>query len=392
MKKVSIKVSNNEGYIIKEWSKATFDGFSKEINAGLGECLITLGEKIDYQGPELKLGNIVDIIISDDDTTVEGYKKIYSGYISMIEPVIDGGKENILVHVLGHYTKLSVDFLKDGSTTTLYSDSSAGLTTTPTGDAADLGLIIRGIIDRYKAETANAKLYYNKTSIPDAGQTALYTIALKTYREAFDKIISMYDSNYFYYIDENGLISIKQKPTAPTHIFQFGKHFKSIKMQKSMEKIRNNLIVWNGEAPGPGEVYNNYKDDASIAQYGRRSEYIEDFGIADDSSADKIGAKFIAENKDPDIKVICELIDNGLDPVNGYDIDSVQPGDSCSFIGFNQSLSNILVENMLITKVDYTLDKITLTIEMSKSGIINWQDKTAKEVNDLRSQGIPPTY
>jgi len=388
-KSISIKVYDQSGTFLKEWPNAAFSGFSKEINGGLSECIIELGVPFDYQGVELAEGNVVDITISDKQ--VPAGKRIYSGYISLIEPHVEGNMEGVTVNLLGHYTKLSTDFLKNNVTTKLYSDSSAGLTTTASGSAADIGLIIRGIIDRYRAETVSPKLYYSTVSIPLAGQTALYAISLKTYREAFDKIISMYGSNYFYYIDEDGLVTVKQKPTAPTHTFQFGKHFSSVKIHKSLEKVRNFLLIWNGET-GAGSVYNHYQDDASIKQYGRRSEYIEDFGIADNTSADKIGAKFIAENKDPDVKLVCELIDDNVDSINGYDVDSVQPGDSCRFVGFNQSLSSIINDNMLITKVDYTLGKITLTIEMNKSGIVNWQNKTAKEVNDLMSQGIPATY
>ena len=387
IKTICIKVYGPSGTFLKEWTNATFSGFSKEINGGLSECVIELGVPFDYQGADVDVGNIVDIIVSDAD--VPSGRRVYSGYISLITPHVDGGVEGITVNLLGHYTRLSIDFLKEGVATTLFSDSTVGLTDTGPGDAADIGLIVRGIIDRYRAETANPKIYYSTASVPLAGQTALYTLGLKTYREALDKIISMYASNYFYYIDEDGLLTIKQKPTTPTHTFQLSKDNKSVRIDKSLEKIRNFLLVWNGENPG---VFNHYDDEASITKYGRRSEYIEDFGINDDTSADKIGAKFIAENKDPDIKLTCEILDDSIDPINGYDIESVQPGDSCRFVGFNQSLSNIVNDNMLITKVDYTLGRITLTIEMSKSGIINWQDETAKEVNDLRSQGIPPSY
>jgi len=69
---------------------ANFGEFTKEINAGLGECIIDLAVKFDYQGTELSIGNVVDIIISDKDTTNEGFRKIYSGYISTIEPFVDG--------------------------------------------------------------------------------------------------------------------------------------------------------------------------------------------------------------------------------------------------------------------------------------------------------------
>jgi len=390
MKNLTIKVNRPSGEFLKDWTSiSSFEGFSKEINGGLGECILNLGVKFDYQGNELELGNTVEIYISDKQTTDDGFKKIYSGYISLIEAYVDGKKEGIMVHVLGHYTKLSTDFLKNGSQTTLYSDSSDGLTTSSPGDEADIGLIMRAVIDRYRAESINPKIFYTLSSIEILGITALYTLAVKTYRECLDKLISMYPENYFYYIDENGLLTIKQKSSTPDHTFEFRKHFKLIKIQRGMEKIRNNLLVWNGEDPG---VFNGYPDDASILQYGRRSEYQEDSGIADDTSADKIGAKYIAENKDADIKVICELIDDNIDVDNGYDIESVEPGDTCRFTGFNANISDILKDNMLITRVDYQLEKIILTVEVSKSGIVNWQNKTAREVNDLKSYGIPESY
>jgi len=43
---------------------------------------------------------------------------------------------------------------------------------------------------------------------------------------------------------------------------------------------------------------------------------------------DKIGRKFLAENKDQQVSITCEIIDNNLDSINGYDIDSVQAGDT----------------------------------------------------------------
>jgi len=391
MKEISIKVLDVAGVMLKEWVNATFDGFTKEINSGLGECLITLGEKIDYQGPELKLGNTVEIYVSDEDTVDEGFIRIYSGYISMIEPIVDGSKEYILVHVIGHYTKLSLDILKNGSQVVLYSDTTNGLTTTASGTEADLGLILRAIIERYRAETSNPKLYSTLTSIPLISQTALYSISLKTYREAFDAVCSMLPSGYFWNVNEDNLVSIKSKPTTATHKFQFGKHFKAIKIERSMEKIRNFCLIWNGET-GASSVFNHYEDVASIAQYGRRAETIVDYGIDDDTSADKIGAKFIAENKDASVKLVCEILDNNYDSVNGYDIESIQAGDTCSFLNFNASLSDILQDNMLITKVDYLFDRVIIEVELKKTGLVDWQEKTSLKVEDLASYSVPETY
>lgn len=394
-KRIIIKVLRPTGEQLKDWSDfASFTGFMKEINSGLGPCVLELGVPFDYQGNELEVGNIVEIYITDQDTLIDGSLKIYSGYISMFEPYIDGGREGITVNLLGHYTKMSVDILKNGNQTTLYSDTTNGLTTTASGSSADIGLILRAIINRYRAETVNPRIFYTLASIPLMSQTVLYAVSLKTYREAFDRIISMYAAYSFWYIDENGMVSVKSKPSTPTHTFSIGTHIKILRIQKSLEKTRNSIIIWNGEPTGSADlVFKNYKDDASILQFGRRNgDPIIDTGIGDSSTADKIGANYIGQNKDPDITVTCEIADNNMDPINGYDIDSIQPGDTCRFIGYNPTAANFLNDNMLITKVDYSPDKVILTIQIVKSDIINWQDKTAKEVNDLRSQGAPASY
>jgi len=391
MKNISIKIYRPSGEFLKELVNATFDGFSKEINSGLGECLITLGEKFDYSGNEIELNNTVDIFVSDNDTSLDGSMKIYSGYISLIEPMVDGANESILIHVLGHYTKLSTDILKNADQVVLYSDTTDGLTTTASGTEADISLILRAIITRYIAETSDSKLYSTAVSIPIIGQTALYSISMKTYRDAFDSVCSMLPEGYFWYVDENGLMTIKSKSVTTVHNFELGKHCKSVKIQKSLEKIRNFLLVWNGET-GASSVFNHYQDDVSIYKYGRRAETLIDYGIDDDTSADKIGAKFLAENKDPSVKLTCEIIDNNYDSINGYDIESIQPGDTCTFYNFDSSLSDILQENMLITKVEYLFNRVLIEVELIKTGLIDWQEKTSVKVEDLASYSVPVTY
>lgn len=390
MKNISIRVNRASGEFIKEWTNATFNGFTKEINSGLGECLITLGEKIDYSGGELEVGNIVDILIADNDTKIDGFIKIYSGYISMIEPTIDGHKESIIVHVLGHYTKLSLDILKDGNQVVLYSDTTTGLKTTSPASNADSGLVLRAVIERYREETANPIIYSNAGSIPTTGENILYKVALKKYKEAIDTIISMYPAGYFWYCDENGLFSAKQKPTTPTHTFEFKKHFKAINIERSLEKVRNFLIVWNGVSSGG--IFKSYKDDVSISKYGRRSEIIIDYGVENEDTADIIGSRYIEENSNPIIKLTCQIIDNNKNNVNGYDIEKINPGDTCRFIGFDPSLTDILEDNMLITKVDYKIDFVNIEIELKKGGVIDWQEKTAKKLDALSSYDCPETY
>lgn len=395
-KTITIRIYKPTGEFLKTWDNASFSGFIKEINGGMGECLIDLGEKFDYDGGELQLGNTVEILVSDKQTNMDEWQVIYSGYISLYEPYADGQKEGIRVHVLGHYTKLSIDFLKSGSQTTLYTDAAAGVSTTSPSAITDVGIVMRGIIDRYRAETASPKLNYSLGSIPVVSQNLKYTFEQKTYREAMDVVKEAAPTGYYYYVDQFGTVWLKAKATEPKHTFILGKHFKSVNVERSIEKVRNVILIWNGETGG-SKVYKEYKSDASINQYGRRAAGMNDYGIDDEASADNIGNKFIAENKDPDIKVTCEILDdnyygdyNGL--AAGYDIETIEPGDTCRFIGFAEEFSNIFKDNMMITKINYLVDRVELTIENVQSGIVDLTKRTDEKVNQEAVSGIPVTY
>lgn len=386
------------GALLATWTSFSFDGFQKDINAGPSECVIRLAAVFDYSGVDLLLGNDVELRVSDKDTVVQvsdsATRIVYRGYISLIERDVNGPSEQVTVHLLGYYTLLSLDYLKNGSQTTLYSESGAGLTTTSgSTTAADLGLMVRAILDRYTAETSNPRISYDPDDIPNTSTTAVYTFQQKTYREALDALLSMAPVGTFYYINEIGRVVFKSKPTTATHKFTFGKHFTTVHVEHSVEKVRNVALIWNGQT-GASQVYKHYEDAGSIETYGRRAEDIKDFGVNSAAAADLLGARFLADNKYPDIKIVCAIIDNnGQDPF-GYDIESIQPGDTCSFFGFNSGFDDIFRENMLITSVRYTLDKVELTIELLGTGVVNVQRIQGQQINDIASGGlgVPESY
>jgi hypothetical protein len=282
--------------------------------------------------------------------------------------------------------------LKDGAATTLYTDSGDGLTATPDGDSADIGLITRAVVDRFNEENANPIFNYSPTTIPLTGTTVHYMFQSKTYRNALDKLSMLAPAGYFFYFDEYDFVHLKPKPTTPTHIFEFGKHFASFKGEKSMETLRNAIIIWNGETDPLIAVYKYYENATSVAQYGRRTETYVDPGIADEASADAIAANFLETMKEPEVKLTVTIFDNNFDDVKGYDIESIQPGDTCRFVGFNNEQLDLVQENMLIRRVDYATDRVELTIEAVKSGLIDWQNRTSEQVDQVETNGTPATY
>src|SRR3989304_8934708 len=91
-KQILMKVFTPSGEFIDAWTDAKFVSFQKEINSGLGECVIEIGRQFDAIGRDIALNNKVEIFVSDKQTVLEteGIRKIYSGYISNIQPNLFG--------------------------------------------------------------------------------------------------------------------------------------------------------------------------------------------------------------------------------------------------------------------------------------------------------------
>ena len=379
-KTITIKIFNPAGEFIGVWENAVFKSFTKKLNSGMGDCTIVLGKEFEWEDSTLRENNEVQIYVSDKDTTtlVNGERKIYSGYITDYVPIIDGGKENITVNVLGYHTKLSQDIYKNGKTVVIQKT------------AEDVGIIAKNIIDRYQAENANAKLYYTDYSVINTRTTATYEFIQNYYLDAINTTLGMSPADYFWYVDENNLFYFRDRPSTATHEFIFGKDFKSIKINHSMGKIYNALLL---SAPDviAGDLLKLYTDENSIDLYGRRIYKITDNNITDVTTADLVGNNFIENNKNPVTSVEIEILDNNFDNSFGYDIENISPGDTCLFRGFTAETSDLLGDNMLITSVNYTLDKVSVTIQPSKSGLINLvvlNKKGLEEINNSKE----PTY
>jgi len=393
-KSYTIKIYTPDDVFVKSWSNASIERFVKEINGGLGECVINLGEKFDYAGAELSLGNRADIYINDIEGQMTEFL-IYRGYISLIEPAVINKNEGIRAVVLGYHTLLTLDYLKNSNTTTLFSDTSAGLTTSGPGTASDIGLMMRAVIDRYRAENINPKLSYTNQSIPLVPAVSeKFTFEQRFYREAMDDILGLAPENYFYFVDQNGIIHFKEAPTTPTWRFTFGRNISLIQVNSNIEKLRNFVLVWNGLAGGPA-IYKAYSDDLSIARYGKRAERIIDYGIQDQSGADAVGEKFLAQNKNFEARVIVELIDDETDD-RGLDIDKIEPGQTIMFLNYNDVFTDIFRYNLVITEVVYFPNiphRVRVKAELRRSGIADLQKKTNRKVDDLsKSASIPAAW
>lgn len=362
MKQIYIKSYNTSGVFIKVFSDFKIGSFTKEINVGIGSMTLSLARKFDTfnTAGDVTLGNKLELYIIDEDTGVTP-RKIYTGYVEQQIPRIDGNQEYVDILCLSVASYLTQDILKVGAQTTLFTKATVGLTITSASiAAAEIADILKAIVTYFQTNNANRHLYYTTSSggvntIETTGVTLKYTFKAVQYSEAIKKCKETAPQNWYWYIDESEIFYFKTIPTVATHTFVVGKDIASIEVNKGLDSTKNIALIFNGT------TYKQYKDDTSIGLYGRRVRQITDTEIGDTPSMDNIGASFIAENKDPRIRIVMDIVDNN-ESTSGYDIESIQPGDTCKIAGINPTEA-LLTQNMIIQRVDWYIGFARITIE-----------------------------
>jgi hypothetical protein len=381
-KKVFVKVYKNNGSYITTWSDASISGFTKTINGGLGQLTIQLARPFENFGEDddVKFNNEVQVWISDRDTSSTGVK-IYSGYISSYNPFIDGKNEGVSITCLGYSTKFSKDYYKSGSTVKI------------THNSTDPSQIIRNMIDSFRTERNNPKINYGTGTVDNTGTSVSYTFGLKKYNEVLDIVVGLSPSNWWWYVDASNTIYFKHKSDVPNHRFIFGKHFKRVDVNKNMENVKNFYLFWNGlMSTDEFYIFKKYEDTTSISNYDRSSDYKSDGRVFIDETADGWGNSFIEENSDPEVRVKVEIIDNNGSEKLGYDIESIEPGQTCSFLGFNDSTSKTFEVNMQIMSVEYTLNSAVLELEKITPNVGKELNNKDRDINNLYQSDIPESY
>jgi len=379
-KKYFIKIYKPNGNYITTISDASFDGFRKQINGGLGELTFKLARKFDdfNEGNEITLNNKVEIWLSDRDTDSTG-RKIYTGYISSYSPWIDGENEGVNVTCLGYATKLATSIYKNGSSVEIVHTS------------VDPSAIIKDVITRYRAETMKGQKYMQSGTdyIQDTGTTVSYTFNSSTFLDVLSKAVELSPAGWWWYLDENGYLKFGSTLAIPTHRFTFGRHFKKVEVVKNMENVTNDVLFMS--ADGEKKIFKHYNNSDSEDQYDERFEVINDGRVTIEATADEMSNAVINQKKDPEETTVVEIIDNNGSDF-GYDIESIQPGNTCKFMGFNSITSKTFADVMLIKAVEYNLNSVTLELESLQEQIARKQAKASKDLQEQVSHDYPTSY
>jgi len=350
IKTYSAKFYAPNGNYISTEKNVSFNSFTKTINGGLGELRLTLARKFDDfgEGIDIDFMNEVRVVVVDKESGASG-QTIYSGFIDSYEPFSEGEKEGVGVLCLGYSTRLSDVMYKSGTTVAF------------THNATDPSVMIKDILDKHIAEDAKTKLTYTYgDTLNVTGESANYTFTLKSGLESLNVARKLSPADWYYYVDENNIFNFRNKPSQATHTFTYGKDISRIVVNKNVRDVVNRMVLWNGQTGG-ANLLRSYSDATSISDYGLRMEQRTDSRWGNAGTMDLQGNRFIAMRKDPNIRVILEIIDSNTNE-KGYDIESINPGDTCKVLNL-PATSSTLDSNMVISRVQYYLDRVVLDLE-----------------------------
>lgn len=289
--------------------------FSWGINAGPQELVVRLARNYDNfgEGGDVELNN--DVVVECFDREAPNGTRIFRGFISQYRSVIDGQTEYVEVVLQSYSFLLAKQFLRDANGYTALKYLSE--------DPSD---ILKDIIDKQRA--AGGEVRYTATSIQSTGTSVSYTFNLYTYKEAADKVLELCPDGWFWYIDSNNIIYLKNKASTPDHRLFIGKEISKLEAVKDMEGVTNQVYFVGGIPEGAQQIYRKYDRSGSIATYGVAAEKLVDRRVELTTTADVMAERILDAKDTPTLKLFIEVVDNnGEDEDLGYDIESFSVGD-----------------------------------------------------------------
>jgi hypothetical protein len=340
-KRYYYKVYDINQQYVTTWSTdvITDPQYKQIINGGAGQLIIDLARPYDNfgEGTDVSLQNRVECWVADADNTVNNanpttlwdiaqwdvdpwdslvtsFVKIYTGYISDYSPLIKGENVYVEITLLGYVTELSTRVLKDGSGNT-----------TVTYSSQDPGVILKDIIDKYRAD-GGVNINYIGTSVQYTGTPVSYTFQENTIKECLDKIVQMCPNGWFWYLDSNNVIYLKQASITADHVLTIGKDISYSETHKRTENLANVVYVLGGGTPN---LFNKYTRNSSVTTYGKFEYKIQEGTVTDNTTADVIAKNYLDRNQSPETRTELYVVDNnGENGYLGQNIEAFNIGDT----------------------------------------------------------------
>ena len=274
----------------------------------------------------LVLNGVVDIDSSDILKVYRKTKLVYTGVFQNVEKSISQNGIEYSYPVLWIFSVMSMIRYQ-----------------WPASYTQDPAITCKDIIDDINA--IFNFLSYSGTSIPNFWSTRTLNFSSKqTFFEALKSCVDL--MGRYIYIDQNWLVTIKEKWTVKDYSLTIGKEISQIEITEDAEKIANRVLVRY-------DVWTYTVTDAiSIATYWQKDFRFEntDFSLAE---ATTYGDNYLANNKEPKIQTQADVVRTDF-----FDFDDVKIGD---IVKINNTKDVLSV--LQIVKYSYNEEKMSLYFE-----------------------------
>jgi hypothetical protein len=336
IKRYEYKIYSDTAQYITTWTDVAVEPlFNTVINGGFVELQLTLARKTTAFGEEadIKFNNEVQLWCFSNN--YPNGQKIFAGYISMYEPTSDGVNESVIVHCLGYHTRLTDFILEDGQGNT-----------TITYSGVDTGKIAEDMINNMRR--LGLPINWTETTLQKSGNAISYDFQVSTGTEILDKLLSLSDANWYWYVDQDKNLNFHPKNELPIHTFSIGKEISYIQPQKRTENVINRVYLIGGVPTGSSlALYSRYDDPASQAMYGLKSVKKTDHRIKDQNTLDSFGSTILTLLSQIEIRTTLRITSDDYDPVNGYNIEKIKIGDTCQIRNYQDSFNSSKWDVML---------------------------------------------
>lgn len=248
------------------------------------------------------------------------------------------------------YGTTASGYFLDGSLDLKFRLFSGGVATEAVFAAYDPAQMVRDAIDG-----VGSAVGYDALSIEDTDTVVDYTFSLATLLEVVEKARELSPANTYWYVDPaTQLLYFRQYSTTADHQFVLGKHVEDFEIEVSKEHIKNVVYFTGGPTAGVN-LLKLYSDSDSLALNRRGMARLTDNRIiaANEPAARVLSESFMDENSNEQHSGSISIL------AADYDIDSINPGDTCSFQGTSGFMNNLVFR---ITRLYRRTDRVELNL------------------------------
>ena len=349
-KKTYAQVSDKNGNYLGVIPEIIDVQFSSIMNGGSANMTISIPEEIeDIETNQLYNGGNQVVIWVQDRDTPSGVR-IYCGLIGIVQGTVRGNAEYVELGIEGYTSEFEkTPYIDSGDASIQHTDQ------LPSD-------VFKSIVDKYRAFRDNPHMNYSASSVDSIGVSYLITYPFnhKNCFEALNVLMESCPVDWYWYLDNEGILYFKQISNIPDHLFTFGRDIvDEFSFQKSYGNIRTGILFWNNEAQTASDRTRLVFRQTAVDDYDKNIQIVNDGNITRWDTFARITEKYLDSSSQPLSAVSFIIFDNNSGI--GYDIESIKPGDTCRILNLSSNLD--IGENLIITTTEYHLDYIKVVVE-----------------------------